>query len=98
MQGNNPNWVSVRLGDDMNWWIDRTSADVGATVFERGVLDPRQVAHFVEALEEYQSYGFRRQQFASAFAVYALDSEVSEGLVRLAATDESIFDTGAQLF
>ena len=83
-------WITVRLGDDYNWWLQDTSAELSADTHSRGILDPRQVAHLVEALDDYRPYGYRRQLLAAAFQMFALESEVSEGLLRLAATDADI--------
>jgi hypothetical protein len=83
---NAPERIIVRLGDDFNWWVE--SAD-DATPHPRGILDPRQVAHLVQALDEYRAYGYRPQQFADAFQTYRIDAEISEGTLRLAATDET---------
>ena len=77
--------ITVRLGEDFNWWIE--SADAPAST-ARGVLDPRQVSHLVEALDSYRPYGFRPQQFADAFQSYRIDAEISKGVLRLAATEE----------
>ena len=81
---NAPQQLTVRLGDDFNWWVE--SADV--PLHARGVLDPRQVAHLLQALDPYRAYGYRPQQFADAFHPYRIDAEISEGVLRLAATDE----------
>jgi hypothetical protein len=91
-------WIEVRLGDDMNWWLDKTSGELTEEAAARGVLDPRQVAHLVETLVPYHRHGCRRQELAGAFQMFALESALSEGSLRLAATDEDITDTGAQLF
>jgi hypothetical protein len=91
-------WITAHLGDDYNWWLQDTSAELCADTRSRGVLDPRQVAHLVEALEEYRPYGFRTQLLVAAFQMFALESEVSEGVLRLAATDADAFEEGAQLF
>lgn len=93
-----PRWIIVRLGADSNWWIQQTCTDVHPESRARGVLDPRQIAHLVEALDAYRPYGYRRQMFANAFHVFAVEAEIADGSLRLAPSDESIFETGAQLF
>jgi hypothetical protein len=82
-----PQRITVRLGDDFNWWIDSTDEDE-PTPHARGVLDPRQVAHIVETLDEYRPYGYRPDQLTAAFQAYRVDAEISEGVLRLAATDD----------
>jgi len=91
-------WITVRLGDDFNWWPRDTSAELSAGASARGVLDPRQVAHLVEALDKYRPYGFSPKLLADAFQLFELESEVSEGVLRLAATGTSVIDEGAQYF
>jgi len=91
-------WITVRLGDDFNWWLQDTSAELTADTRGRGILDPRQVAHLIEALDEYRPYGLRPKSLAEAFQLFELESEISEGVLRLAATDASVFAEGAQLF
>ena len=80
-----PQRITVRLGEDFNWWVD--SADE-AGPHPRGVLDPRQVAHLLQALDPYRAYGYRPQQFADAFHTYRIDAEIAEGVLRLAATED----------
>ncbi len=80
-----PQRITVRLGDDFNWWIESSDAPTSTA---RGVLDPRQVAYLAEALDSYRPYGFRPQEFADAFQSYRIDAEISKGVLRLAATEE----------
>jgi hypothetical protein len=91
---NAPQRITARIGDDLNWWIE--SAD-GKT-YARGVLDPRQVAHLVQTLDEYRRFGYRPEQVAGAFQAYRLDAEISEGVVRLALVDESVFEEVGEYF
>ncbi len=91
-------WITVRLGEDFNWWLQDTSAELSADTHSRGVLDPRQVAHLIEALDEYRPYGFRSQLLTEAFQLFTLESEISEGVLRLAATDADLFEEGSQPF
>jgi len=59
----------------------------------RGVLDPRQIAHVAEVLDEYQPHGFRRYLFDDAFQFFQLESEIDDERVRLAPVDPD--DVGA---
>jgi hypothetical protein len=90
-------WIVARLGDDFNWWLEQASDELGAAAPKHGLLDPRQITYLIEALDAYRSFGYRRQQFADAFQVFALESEIAEGAIRLAATGENIF-SGGELF
>jgi hypothetical protein len=90
-----PQRITARLGDDLNWWIE--SAD-GDAPHVRGVLDPRQVAHLVQSLDEYRRFGYRPEQVAGAFQAYRLEAEISEGVVRLAAVDQPLFEEVGEYF
>ena len=92
-----PQRMTIRLGDDFNWWVDSADEDA-PTSRVRSVLDPRQVAHLVQTLDEYRTYGYRPQQLAGAFHAYRIDAEISEGVLRLAATEQSLFDEGNETF
>ena len=74
-----PEQIVVRLDDDFNWWLEPTSENPRRD----SVLDPRQVAHLQEALDEYRPHGLRRELFDAAFTFYTLDAELEEGQVRL---------------
>jgi hypothetical protein len=93
-----PRWIVIRLGEDFNWWLDRTSAEFQSGRECRGVLDPRQISHLLEMLGEYRLYGLRKQQFADAFRLFACESEIAEGCLRRAPTDESIFSAATEMF
>jgi hypothetical protein len=93
---NAPQRITVRLGEDLNWWIE--SADDDQTASLRGVLDPRQVSHLVQVLDSYRAYGYRPQQLAAAFFIYHIDAEIAEDQLRLTATGESILEEGAEAF
>ena len=88
----------MRLGADMNWWLDETSADIYWGERGRGVLDPRQVAYLAEMLGEDQPPGFHRRLLDAAFQLFQLESEVDEDRLRLAPVDQDEFSAGEQIF
>jgi hypothetical protein len=96
-QSNDLKWIVAHLGDDMNWWLEQTSGEMKENDEVVGVLDPRQVAHLVEALDEYRASGLKKQM-AAAFQVFAIESEVNEGLLRLRVADETIISVRSDLF
>ena len=94
-----PRWIVVQLGDDMNWWLMESSADIYWGGLGRGILDPRQIAHIAEAMEDYESYGFRRPLLNAAFQFFELESEVDDNRLRLSPVNRDEFDTaGEQIF
>ncbi len=96
-QSNDLKWIVARLGDDMNWWLEQTSGEMKEDDAVIGVLDPRQVAHLVEAMDGYGANGLKKQA-AAAFQVFTIESEVNEGLLRLGPADGNIFSAGSDLF
>jgi hypothetical protein len=87
----------VRLGDDFNWWLDRTADESPAPPAEHGLLDPRQVSHLAQALDEYRRHGLDPRQFTAAFHAFALDADIAEGRLRLEPTDVGLL-SDAELF
>ena len=83
-----PGQIVVRLDEDFNWWLEPTTENPRRD----SVIDPRQIAHLREALNEYRAYGLRRELFDAAFALYTLQAELEEGQVRLQR------GTGAEVF
>jgi hypothetical protein len=78
-----PQWIVVRLGNDMNWWVEKTSEEIYWPREGLSVLDPRQFRDIVDRLEEYGGVGFQRAIFAKAFALFTPESEMEEGRLRL---------------
>ncbi len=97
-QSNDLKWIVARLGDDMNWWLEQTSGEMtGTDEVGLGVLDPRQVAHLVQTMDEGHSPALKKLM-AAAFQVFTIESEVNEGLLRLGPADGNIFSAGSDLF
>ncbi len=88
----------IKLGDDLNWWVVETSVDRTGDAAPRGLLDPRQVSHVVTQLADYAEFGLTDHKLADAFHLYILETELSDGRLRLARTDDNLLDTGAELF
>ena len=93
-----PKWITARLGEDLNWWLDESHSDIYSDEVGRGLLDPRQVAYLVELLDEYQPYGYRREFLKAAFQLFQVESELDEGHLRLAPLDQDIYHSGEQPF
>jgi len=82
--------IVVRLDENFYWWLEPTSENPRRD----SVIDPRQVVHLKEALDEYRPYGLKREQFDAAFTFYTLEAELEEGQVRLIRDN----GTGKELF
>jgi hypothetical protein len=91
-------WIIVSQDDEGNCWVEETSdgAHRGKTLL--GILAPEQVRHITGALEKYRVHGFRREQFESAFHVWKMESQLSDGRWRLVPADVSIYDGIGELF
>ena len=93
-----PRWIVARLGEDLNWWIDQTSDELGTEPGRLGLLDPTQVAHLMQALDGYRPYGLDPEQVSQAFQTYSIESELDDQRVRVSRCDESIYNTSEKLF
>lgn len=78
-----PQWMVVRLGNDMNWWVEKTSEDIYWPREGLSVLDPRQFRDVVDRLQEYSAVGFRRSVLTRAFALFVRETDMEEGRLRL---------------
>lgn len=94
----NSDQITVRLGEDFNWWVDRNSEEAEKPQEQCGILDPRQVRHIFQALEQYQSYGLPLSSLAKAFQMFEVDAEISEGCLRLARSEATFSADGPNLF
>jgi hypothetical protein len=93
-----PRWIVVRLGNDLNWWLEETSDDFYWPENGCGVLDPRQTAFLAETIADYRPYGIGQDMLERSFHVYQLESEVADGRLRLRLADDNILNPNAQLF
>ena len=88
----------ARLGEDLNWWLADSLEVPEVELAPHAVLDPRQVAHLTQVLDQYRPYGFRPEALTDAFATYTADAELDDQRVRLVASAENIYNTSEQLF
>ena len=93
-----PRWIIVRLGNDMNWWLESTGDDFAWPEGGVGVLDPRQVAHLTEQLTDYRGHGLTPRRFADAFHVYSPAAEMEDGLLKLNLSEEKLGEASGETF
>jgi hypothetical protein len=98
IESNDIRWIVARLGDDLNWWLESTNLSGDGPAELCGILDPRQVTHLAETLEQYEAHGLRPGQLETAFKLFSLESEIDEGRVRLAINDSESFAAGSDVF
>lgn len=91
-------WCIVRLGDDHNWWVAETSDPVRWDVDGLSIIDPRQLAHFIELVDPLRDYGFDQDAVEAAFIPFRIDKDLGNGKVRLKRMKESLFESDEKLF
>lgn len=92
-------WCIVRLGDDMNWWVEETSDPINwDTVDGLSILDPRQVAYVIENCDQLVYYGLQPSLVDKAFFRFAIEKQLDKNRVRLVKVDDSLFEPGESLF
>jgi hypothetical protein len=93
-----PQWIVVRLGNDMNWWVEKSSEDIYWPREGLSVLDPRQFRDVVERVGPYAGVGFRRGVLTRAFALFVVESEMAEGRLRLKLAQKTEEDPEGKFF
>lgn len=91
-------WCIVRLGDDHNWWVAETSDPVRWDVDGLSIVDPRQLQHLIELVDQLRDYGFDQDLFEAAFIPFRIEKDLGSGKVRLKRVKESLFDSEEKLF
>lgn len=91
-------WCIVRLGDDHNWWVDEVSDPIRWDVDGLSIVDPRQVSHLIDLVEQLRDYGFDQDTFEAAFIPFRIERDLGTGRVRLKRVKDSLFDSDEKLF
>jgi hypothetical protein len=91
-------WCIVRLGEDHNWWVAETSDPVRWDVDGLSIVDPRQVAHLIELVDQLRDYGFDQDMFEAAFISFRIEKDLDGERVRLKRVKESLFESDEKLF
>jgi len=91
-------WCVVRLGEDVNWWIEEISDPVRWDVDGLGIIDPRQMGYVIEHCDALREYGFDADIFERAFFPFAIQREEKNGKIRLVRTKESFLEDSSALF
>jgi len=91
-------WCKARLGNDHNWWVDEISDPVHWDIDGLGIIDPRQFQHILDLVEPLADYGLQTGMIEDAFFAFAIDEMDKQNRVVLRRVEESLLDSGEQLF
>lgn len=92
-------WLTVRLGRDMNWWVEETSDPINwDTVDGLSILDPRQIAYIIDASDQLMNYGLQPSAINDAFYKFHIVKDLGKGQISLERVQDSLLDTTEPLF
>lgn len=91
-------WCIVRLGQDMNWWVDEISDPVHWDVDGLSILDPRQIQYIIDIAEPLIEYGFDPAMIDDSFFRFSIKGEESDGRIRLVRVRTSAMEPEEPLF
>ncbi len=91
-------WCIIRLGDDLNWWVEEVSDTVHWDTDGLSIIDPRQLDHIIEIIEPLRDYGFDPNIMERGFIPFRIDKELGKNRVRLVRVKESILESDEKLF
>lgn len=91
-------WCVVRLGKDLNWWVEEVSDTIHWDTDGLSIIDPRQMDHLVELIDPLRDYGFDPDIFERAFIPFRIEKKLTKGKVRLARVKESFLESEEKLF
>lgn len=91
-------WCLVKLGKDMNWWVEEVSDSIHWETDGLSIIDPRQLQHILEQLETLKEYGLRDSIIEAAFVPFSINEELKGGKIKLVKYPSSLFNTEEMLF
>ena len=92
-------WVIVRLGQDMNWWVQETIDPINwDTVDGLSILDPRQIAYVIDAADQLIEYGLQPNAIDQAFYKFHVVQDAGKGRIKLERVKDSLLDSTEALF
>ncbi|MDR1595381.1 MAG: hypothetical protein LBR91_00445 [Puniceicoccales bacterium] len=95
---NRNSWCVVCIGDDYNWWVHEAGDDVNLDAGSSGIIDPKQVEHMVDLLDQLRPYGLDNEIVSSAFITYAIERETAKEMLRLRETRDDVFSPRERVF
>lgn len=92
-------WIIVRLGQDMNWWVEETSDPIHWDVVDGlSILDPRQISHVIESSAHLIKYGFQLELINKAFYKFRILEDLKKGRIRLQRVNFSLLEEIEPMF
>lgn len=91
-------WCVVRLGKDMNWWVEEISDTIRWDVDGLGIIDPRQFAHLLDLMDPLTEYGLDSDVIENAFFTFGIDKDLGDGRIRLTRVRDSLLESEDPLF
>jgi hypothetical protein len=91
-------WCVVRLGEDLNWWVEEVSDTVRWDTDGLSIVDPRQLDHMVELIEPLRDYGFDPDVMEAAFIPFRIDKDLGKNRVRIVRVKFPILESEEKLF
>lgn len=91
-------WCVIRLGEDMNWWVEEISDNVHWDVDGLSIVDPRQMNHLMDLVDPLRDYDFRPEVFEDCFFKFKIDKKLDDKRLRLVRVKESLFDSEEPIF
>ena len=91
-------WSIIRLGSDINWWVEEISDDVHWEVDGLGIIDPKQISHIIDLCEPLREYGFDFDILDSVFFKFKIEKALKKNRVHLVRTKDSLIHSDEQLF
>lgn len=91
-------WCIVRLGTDLNWWVEEISDEIHWDVDGLGIIDPRQMSYILEQCDALREYGFDPDIIDQAFYAFSISKELPEGRIQLKLSKESLLEDDLRLF
>ncbi len=91
-------WCIIRLGEDMNWWVDEISNAIHWDTDGLSIIDPNQINHIIDLCEPLRAYGFDPEIINSTFFKFKIEKELKDKRVRLIRVRESLIETEERIF
>ena len=89
-------WCKIRLGKDLNWWVNETSDKINWDIDGLSVIDPRQAAHMLETLDGLREYGLDDAIVEKAFIPFSIEAKEGKADVKITRSNESVYDADDQ--